>query len=187
LELSRHSKVGKVLELGCSTGWRLHELTEKLQARCVGVDASEQALAYGRKHYPRVEFHRGALSAVPLTETFDVVIVQSVLHWIDRTALAASVAEIDRLVRDGGVLSLGDFLPDFPQRRVYHHLPGQGVFTYKQDYAKIFEALGTYRVLHRTSYAENDSRLPLSPCLPEDRKTCVVLQKSLHDLYVETK
>ena len=33
----------------------------------------------------------------------------------------------------GGYLLLGDFLPDFPQRRVYHHYNGRKLYTYKQD------------------------------------------------------
>lgn len=175
--------IRSVLELGCAMGWRLESLRQRLGIRCVGVDASREAIEHGRRSYPGVEFHQGLLAAVPLNETFDVVVLQAVLHWVDRSSLAASIAEIDRLVRDGGYLSVGDFLPDFPQRRAYHHLPGQGVYTYKQDYARIFEALGTYREIRRVTFEVNDARVPLAPTGSDNRKSCTILHKSLHGFY----
>ena len=175
--------IRSVLELGCATGWRLEAIRQRLGIRCVGVDASRDAIEHGSRTYPGVEFHQGLLAAVPLTESFDVVILQAVLHWVDRSSLAASIAEIDRLVRDGGYLSVGDFLPDFQHRRAYHHLPGHGVYTYKQDYAKIFEALGTYRAIRRVTFEVNDARIPLSPSDSDNRKSCTILHKSLHGFY----
>ena len=179
----RPDPIQSVLELGCATGWRLEAIRQRLGIRCVGVDASREAIDHGRKSYPDVEFHQGLLAAVPLSGPFDVVILQAVLHWVDRSSLATSIAEIDRLVRDGGYLSVGDFLPDFPQRRAYHHLPGQGVYTYKQDYAKIFEALGTYREIRRVTFEVNDARLPLASTDSDQRKSCTILHKSLHGFY----
>ncbi len=181
----RPEPIQSVLELGCATGWRLETIRQRLGCRCVGVDASREAIEHGRRSYPDVEFHQGLLAEVPLIGSFDVVILQAVLHWVDRSSLAASIAEIDRLVRDGGYLSVGDFLPDFPQRRAYHHLPGQGVYTYKQDYAKIFEALGTYREIRRVTFDVNDARLPLAPSDSDHRKSCTILHKSLHGFYPE--
>jgi SAM-dependent methyltransferase len=177
--------IAAVLELGCATGWRLEGIRKRLNIRCVGVDASRQAIEYGRSAYPDVEFHQGTLAAVPLDETFDVVILQAVLHWVDRSRLAASVAEIDRLVRDGGFLSVGDFLPDFQQRRTYHHLPEQEIYTYKQDYARIFESLGTYRAIRRVTFEVNDARLPLAASDPDNRKSCTILHKSLQGFYAD--
>ncbi|HXC40610.1 MAG TPA: hypothetical protein VN667_16860, partial [Burkholderiales bacterium] len=93
--------------------------------------------------------------------------------------------EIDRVVRDGGYLCVGDFLPDYQQRRHYHHLPGAGVFTYKQDYAAIFESLGTYRALTRVTYESGDAAAPLAPSRSDERKSCTLLAKSLHGFYPE--
>jgi len=175
--------VRNVLELGCSNGWRLDMLRQRLGVRCVGVDASGGAVDHGRRQYPGLELHQGVLSKVPLSEAFDLVIVHFVLHWVDRATLAASVAEIDRMVRDGGYLCVGDFLPDFQQRRHYHHLPGAEVFTYKQDYAAIFENLGTYRALTRVTYERGDAAVPLAPSRSDERKSCTLLAKSLQGFY----
>jgi len=184
-QLDPDAGVRSVLELGCATGWRLEALRQRLGARCVGVDASRGAVDFGREQYPGLELHQGVLSQVPLAGPFDAVIVHFVLHWVDRATLAASVAEIDRMVRDGGYLCVGDFLPDFQQRRHYHHLPGAEVFTYKQDYAAIFESLGTYRTLTRVTYESVEADAPLAPSRSDERKACTLLHKSLSGFYTE--
>lgn len=180
--------IRSVVELGCSNGYRLAKLRGILRTDCrfVGTDASLEAVRDGRERYPWIEFHRALLSNIPLEEAFDLVIVHFVLHWVDRRTLARSISEIDRVTRDGGVLVLGDFLPDYPQRRAYHHLPEAGVFTYKQDYARIFEALGTYREFARIAFDHSGSDEPVLQATPSaDRGYCVLLKKSLEMYYPE--
>lgn len=146
--------IRRVLDLGCANGWRLARLARvfaNAQA-LVGVDASREALADGRRRFPALDLRHGVLSRVPLDEPFDLVIVNFVLHWVDRETLSRCIAEIDRLVSWGGYLAVGDFLPDAPTRRRYHHLPQQAVFTYKQDYAQAFLGLGLYRELARVTF-----------------------------------
>lgn len=174
-----------VAELGCANGYRLHRMPEKFpQARrFAGVDASITAIADGRARYPQLELVQGTLAEIPLQGQFGLVIVNFVLHWVDRETLARSVAEIDRLTRDGGTLILGDFLPDYPQRRRYHHYQHAEVFTYKQDYARIFEALGTYKELLRVSF--NHDRPDTAACDTDSRGACAALRKSLSGYYSE--
>ncbi|MNR75304.1 hypothetical protein D3C72_59340 [compost metagenome] len=176
----------RVLDLGCANGWRLHELQKQFgvgSARCVGVDASAEAIQDGLRRYPDLELMRGVLADVPLKEVFDLVIVNFVLHWVDRTSIARSVSEVDRLVQDDGLLILGDFLPDFPQRRPYHHAKDAPIFTYKQDYAAIFEALGTYRELARMTFHHDVPGADLRSADSSARGVCVLLKKSLAGYY----
>lgn len=180
--------IRRVIELGCSNGYRLAKLRGILPADCrfVGTDASREAVRDGRERYPWVEFHHALLSEIPVGDAFDLVIVHFVLHWVDRRTLARSVSEIDRLTRDGGILVLGDFLPDYPQRRVYHHLPEAGVYTYKQDYARIFEALGTYKEFARVAFDHSGADDPVLQATPSaDRGYCALLKKSLAMYYPE--
>src|SRR5690349_313588 len=87
--LKDRAAIEKVLELGCSNGWRLHRLQESsARGRFVGVDASQQAIADGQQNFPGLELYQGSLTDVPLQEQFDLVIVHFVLHWIDRQNLA---------------------------------------------------------------------------------------------------
>ena len=166
----RRIKPARVLEVGASFGWRLEEIRKKYGARCLAVEPSRSAIAFGKKHYPHIEFHRGLMSKLPVTreKVFDLVIAAFVFHWVDRSTLFSSVAELDRALAEGGYLIIADFLPDRPVKRLYHHLPNKKVFTYKQDYAKIFTASGLYHekarvlfhhaTLERGAYIPNDER-----------------------------
>lgn len=180
--------VSSVLELGCSNGYRLNRIRADLMPgrRCVGVDASMEAIRDGRSRYDGLELYQGLLSDIPLNEDFDLVIVNFVLHWVDRKTLIKSICEIDRLVKDGGCLLLGDFLPDYQQRRHYHHLPDENIYTYKQDYAKIFETFGIYKELARFAFDHDQSDgYSIRPTDSASRGFCSLLHKSLDGYYPE--
>lgn len=185
--LGGNEKIGSVLELGCANGWRLNRLRSILGNDCryVGIDASREAIEDGLERHPGLVLHQAVLTDVPIEEEFDLAIVNFVLHWVDRRTLLKSIGEIDRMIRDGGFLILGDFLPDFPQRRHYHHCPGDAVYTYKQDYAAIFTALGTYREIARVTYNHDAPELMIQSCSSAERGVCVLLQKSLTGYYRE--
>jgi len=185
--LEEKSNIKSVLELGCANGWRLNSLKQKLLERCrfVGVDASIKAIQDGRARYPFIELHQGLLSKVPVVGQFDLVIVYFVLHWVDRTSLTRSVSEIDRLISDDGFLVLGDFLPDSPQRRCYHHLPNENVYTYKQDYAKIFESYGLYKEVARIAFDHDRPATMIQTSDSSSRCVCTVLKKSVENYYME--
>jgi SAM-dependent methyltransferase len=181
------SGIRKIAELGCSNGWRLKKLQEIFPDILLsGIDASAAAIKDGQKKYPHLELHQGLLADIPLREEYNVVIVYFVFHWVDRSSLAKSIAEVDRLVRDGGMLIIGDFYPDFPQRRRYHHLPEDNVFTYKQNYSAIFESFGTYKEITKfTGNHDQEKDLAIQTCDSSSRFTCSVLHKSLTNYYHE--
>lgn len=182
------SGISSVLELGCSNGFRLAKLQQSHlpEARFVGVDASGEAIASGAGQFPGLELHQGVISDPPLHEPFDLVIVNYVLHWVDRTTLVKSICAIDRLVKNGGYLLLGDFLPDFQQRRRYHHMPEENVYTFKQDYPSIFTSLGIYKELTRFTYNhDNAASYSLQAADSSSRGVCAILHKSLEDYYPE--
>jgi SAM-dependent methyltransferase len=173
------------LELGCSNGWRLARLRERFGAdkRYVGVDPSAEAVGKGMEMHAGIELHRGVLAEIPLQGKFPFVLVHYVLHWVERSTLMRSLAEIDRLVEDGGYLMIGDFLPDFPQRVPYHHLPGQEIYTYKQDYAGVFRALGLYSEILRVTHGHGRNEGAFSFTPSRDRGICTLLRKSAAGFY----
>jgi SAM-dependent methyltransferase len=173
------------VEIGAANGCRLDAIAERYGARVVGVDPSANAIESGRKCFPHVEFLQATAANVPLQDVFDLVIVNFVLHWIDRSTLLRSVAEIDRLVADGGFLLVGDFAPDNFLRVHYHHLAEKPVYTYKQDYSAVFVASGLYHTVAtlKTSHGSPS----LSAAVSESERTSVwLLQKQLQDHYVES-
>ncbi len=186
----RLDAIGSVAEVGCSNGFRLARIKREFvpQARCVGVDASAKAIATGAVLYPELELYQGVLAAPPFDDTFDLVIVNYVLHWVDRSTLARSICAIDDLVKDGGLLILGDFLPDYPQRRRYHHLPNEELYTFKQDYIALFTGLGIYREVARLTYdhdAPPEAEATLTVASSPSRGSCALLHKSFHTYYPE--
>jgi SAM-dependent methyltransferase len=183
--IANKSGLCNIVELGCSNGWRLQRLQEKLpDIQFTGIDASLAAIEDGRTKYPQVELHQGILADIPLQQQYDVVIVYFVFHWVDRSSLARSIAEVDRLVKDGGMLIIGDFDPDFAQRRPYHHLPDDNIFTYKQNYVAIFESLGIYKEsIKFTGDHGVQQQFSIENCKSGSRFSCSALHKSLTDYY----
>jgi SAM-dependent methyltransferase len=134
-----------ILEIGASRGDRLAELNKRYAANVTGVDPSAAALEYCRAEFPAVQFVSATARALPLTtEAYDLVIATFVFHWIDRRSLLASAAEVDRVLKTGGYLIIGDFAPFAPKKVRYHHRLDVEVYTYKQDYADLFLATAGY-------------------------------------------
>lgn len=146
----------RVLDVGCANGWRLAALSAAGARRLVGLDVSYEAIRDGMRRWSRQDLWLvlGTASHMPFQSAspedrggkgFDLIVVGFVFHWIDRLSLLRTAAEIDRCLADGGHLVLADFLPDRPTVTPYHHLPEGEVYTYKQDYSRLFVATGMYR------------------------------------------
>lgn len=182
----------RVLEVGAANGVRLAAIAEACGADVVALEPSKAAIADGRARFPGVEFVRGSAHAIPLDEPFDLVIVNFVFHWIDRRSLLRSVAEVDRLLAEGGFLILGDFLPSNLVKVPYHHLPGGDVHTYKQSYAATFVGSGLYHAvcLLTDAHAPRQDRAAssLTADAPEhERIGAWLLRKALDEHYVEVE
>lgn len=174
----------RVLEIGAANGFRLAAIHQCTGAEAVAVEPSAQAVLNGKASFPFITFIRGTASAVPLRESFDLVIVNFVFHWIDRQSLLRAVAEVDRLVRDGGYLLIGDFYPANQLQVRYHHLESEEVYTYKQDYAATFLAS---RLYHPVSFltADHASKELQARVAENERIGAWLLRKELHGHYIE--
>jgi SAM-dependent methyltransferase len=176
----------RVMEVGASNGYRLAEIRRRLQCDVTAVEPSQAAIDDGTKRFGDVAFVRGTASAIaiPGDQLFDLVIVHFVFHWIDRATLLRSAAEIDRLLKDGGHLAIGDFLPSAPTRVEYHHLRGLGVCTYKQDYAELFVASELYERV--ASFVFDHATHAIRTDVPfGERAGVTLLRKSLQARYAE--
>ena len=136
-----------VLEVGAANGYRLAAISKRCGARAVGIESSLKAILDGKSRFGEVEFIRGTADSIPLQERFDLIIINFVFCWIDRINLLRSIAEIDRLLADGGFLVIGDFYPSNFAKVRYHHLPEHEVYTYKQNYAATFVASALYHLV----------------------------------------
>jgi SAM-dependent methyltransferase len=116
------------------------------------IEVSRRAIDAGKKAFPTIEFREGSITEADnlAFEPADLVLVcGGVFCWVERALLSRAVSNVDLICRNSGLLAIGDFDSPFPRANPYKH--HQGLFTFKQDYAGIFQALGTYTLLSRES------------------------------------
>jgi ubiquinone/menaquinone biosynthesis C-methylase UbiE len=103
-----------VLDLGTGTG-RMLELLASRADRAVGVDASPAMLSVARANLERAglrnaQVRHGDIYALPVErDSYDVVVIHQVLHYLDDPARA--IREACRALRPGGRLFVVDFAP----------------------------------------------------------------------------
>ena len=96
---------GRVLDVGCGPGALTAVLVERLGADAVvAVDPSESFVAVNRERNPGVEVLLAPAEALPFEDdAFDAAIAQLVVHFMADPV--AGLAEMRRVVRDGGTVS----------------------------------------------------------------------------------
>jgi ubiquinone/menaquinone biosynthesis C-methylase UbiE len=150
----------RVLEIGCSNGWRLDRINAAGARVCRGIDPSGRAIECGKLRYPKIELSVGTADKLPDGGAFDVLIYGFCLYLCDPVDHFRIIAEGDRVLRDGGTLLIYDFDPSVPYRNEYVHRPG--AFSYKLDYAKLFLAHPHY-ALHQKRCFAHSSDCNMSP------------------------
>lgn len=144
-------KNSKVLEVGASNGYRLAKLHEKYGCICSAVEPLKKAVKDGIDKFPFIKFYQITAEEMDFNDEFDLVIVNSVMHWIDRKNLFKAVTNIDKALKMGGYLVIGDFQLPFFVKNPYHHIKDE-VYTYKQPYKNIFLTSGSYLELASICY-----------------------------------
>ncbi len=153
-----HDKIGNVLEIGCSNGAKLEQICAFLGAKGQGIDPSKQAVDEGNRRLSGsgTQLQVGTASRLPFDgRSFDFVYFGFCLYLLDRQDLFAAMAEADRVLKFGGFLAITDFDPIHRHKRPYRHK--DGVFSFKQDYAKMFTESGLYYVASKNSFSHRQT------------------------------
>ena len=159
-----------ILEIGCSDGWRLARLSKEYRARAAGIDPSGQAIMQARSSFAGIDFRRGTADALPFEDArFDLVIYGFCLCCCDRKDLFRIVAEGDRVLKDGGLLTIYDFYVQKPHCRVNQH--DKKLLTYKMNHAALFMCNPAYDLL------SIEVITPETLGDPDDHTSAVVLMK----------
>jgi SAM-dependent methyltransferase len=131
---------GSILDVGCSPGSNLFHLHHLLKTRRgVGTEPSPHVVDAMANAFPELEFYDYPSQALPFkTGEFDLVILRSVLCWVDRNYLLQSLGEATRVT--SCYLLISDFSPPYRYSTIYSHQ--RQYRTYKMDYQMLMEACG---------------------------------------------
>ncbi len=169
----------RVLEVGCSNGWRLECLRREYGVECVGIEPSAEAIADAKALFPEVRVVKGTGEELPFAEgEFDAVILGFFLYLCDREDLFKIACEVDRVLSDEGHLFVYDFFSPRPYRNIYKHK--EGLFSYKMDYAKLFDWNPAYSTIHHTVFPLPGSHVANDP---DSLLAVTVLRKCLKKAY----
>jgi ubiquinone/menaquinone biosynthesis C-methylase UbiE len=144
----RDASVNRVLDVGCGAGVHLLSVVEQFDVvEGVGLEPSKEAVALLSRTYaddPRMSFQVGTANALPFeTDSFDLVMCWSVLHWVGRNEYLQALGELIRVTRQH--LLVMDFVAASDYRVPYSHT--EGLFTYKQDFVPPILASGVMEII----------------------------------------
>ena len=170
-------RVGSLLDLGTGTG-RILELIAPLYGRAIGIDSSTDMLAVARANLDRAgianaQVRLGDIYHLPFSrDSFDVVTVHQVLHYLDGPERA--LAEAARVLRPGGRLLIVDFAPhglEFLRERHAHRRLGFG----QEIVGQWIEAAGLAldRVVDLPSAESLEGKLTVTLWLAHDRRIAI--------------
>ncbi len=145
---------GTALDVGCGAANNLRWLRARFALRCaVGVEASPRVTAALGAALPGHAFVPADAASLPFADdAFDLVVVRSVLHWVDRAYLLHTIGEALRVCRRW--LLVSDFAPAQPYSVAYRHEARQR--TWKADPAPLLAATGLVRPLVALRHHDGD-------------------------------
>jgi ubiquinone/menaquinone biosynthesis C-methylase UbiE len=150
----------RLLEVGCSNGWRVKAMEKKWKCTAYGVDPFFKNKLWNCRRGTADDLSQFG------PETFDLVIYGWCLYLCDRDDLFKIVTEGDRVLKDGGHLVVYDFHTSKPHKRKYKH--HEGLFSYKMDHASLWTANPIYKLRSRQLFGSGD-----------DQTSITILQKDM--------
>lgn len=175
----------KLLEIGCSAGYRLNALKDLYpESEIYGIEPSQKAIDFGKENYKEVNFIHGTADNLSHFEdnSIDIIIVGFVFYVIDRNILFKVMAEIDRVLKNGGVMIIIDFFSESSLKNAYQHIEEFEAYSYKQNYEEIFTASKLYYLLDKSTYSHSKKTLDASNDY-YDKYSISLLKKDINSSY----
>ncbi len=167
-----------ILDIGCSYGRVVNLLKERFEnTQFLGIDPGSESIRIANKNLSdnRTQFKQGHSDNLPCEdEAFDVVILFNVLQWVPREHLIRTIAEVDRVLRVGGVVYIQEYLPNKPLTSQSIH--DDEIYIFKDDYVNFFIAFPWFREIYREVHNINDGE-------DQQRNISIVRKFDLNDVY----
>lgn len=99
---NKFTKDKTVLDIPCGVGWGTSLLEGKYR---IGIDIDADAIAYGKKHYPGIDFFVGDMANIPLEDnSVDVVVCLEGFEHVSKNIGIQFLAEAVRVIKENGLL-----------------------------------------------------------------------------------
>lgn len=179
--------IRSILDAGCGTGVNLAHLVDVTGAsRGTGIEPNADTVAQLRRNHevdPRLEFHEASVHRLPFpSDSFDLVVCWSVLHWVGREEYLQALGELIRVTAK--YLIVMDFVGSQDYRVPYHHRPG--LFTYKMDFEPPLMASGILDCIDVVRWWEPEAAGPRIPVAEGDLTPFVDRELNYHARKVGT-
>jgi len=169
-----------VIEIGCSEGWRLNVIHELYGSECFGFDPSKKAISNGSDIYPDINLKVGTADNIEYkSDSVDLLIVGFCLYLCDRNDLFLISKEIDRVIKNKGIIIVLDFYSEVPYKNFYEYK--SDVYSYKMDYEKMFTWNPQYNLISKKISDHDRDKLVMDK---NERLAVNVIQKSVGDAYM---
>jgi len=100
------------LDIGCGGGRMAGLLQKEGRTDVWGIDPSPYLLKHAAERYPEVAFTQGIMEDIPFSDArFDGITITFVLHEVPPAYIREGLAEISRVLRPGGVLTVAEPSP----------------------------------------------------------------------------
>ena len=113
-------KKARILDVGCGYGRTLNELYLSEFTNLSGIDISNKMINRGIKLYPHLTLKKHESGSLPFeNNSFDAIILLAVLTCIiNNIEQEELINEVQRVLRDDGVVYINDFLINSDQRNI---------------------------------------------------------------------
>lgn len=99
---SKYTTNKDILDIPCGVGWGTSLLSAK---HITGIDISEEAINYARKHYPRIDFLVGDMANILFRDSsIDVVICLEGYEHVEKDIGIKFLNEVVRILKKDGLL-----------------------------------------------------------------------------------
>ena len=169
-KIFKNKKINNILDVGCGNGDFLKNFFKEKKIKKFGIETSKKTIELCKKRHKGINFKKAFAHNIPYNQnSFDIVVIWSVLHWIDRNHYLQSLGELIRVTNK--YLIVMDFFPINEHKINYVHK--KGFFTYKSNFDQILSSSGLLKKKFELNYYIDE----------KENKFVNTKNKSLDDVY----